>query len=95
MPPVKQTRHRAVDDDDTGGGLPIMLFPSDSESDADTIVEKHAKPSSRAVDRREAGRQDEEHLQQPQEQQIDPWSVEAGKDSQGNALAFDYVAIAK
>jgi hypothetical protein len=30
-----------------------------------------------------------------QEQQIDPWSVDAGKDSQGNALAFDYVAIAK
>jgi hypothetical protein len=29
------------------------------------------------------------------EQQIDPWSVDAGKDSQGNALAFDYVAIAK
>ncbi|KAN0068384.1 hypothetical protein V8E54_013580 [Elaphomyces granulatus] len=29
-----------------------------------------------------------------QEQQIDPWSVDAGKDSQGNALAFDYVAIA-
>jgi hypothetical protein len=30
-----------------------------------------------------------------QEQQIDPWSVHSGKDSQGNALAFDYVAIAK
>ena len=33
--------------------------------------------------------------QQPQEQKIDPWSVDAGKDSQGNALEFDYVAIAK
>lgn len=30
-----------------------------------------------------------------QEQQIDPWSVDAGKDSEGNALAFDYVAMAK
>jgi tryptophanyl-tRNA synthetase len=30
-----------------------------------------------------------------QEQQIDPWSVNAGKDSQGNTLAFDYVAISK
>jgi len=30
-----------------------------------------------------------------QEQQIDPWSVDAGEDSKGNALSFDYVAIAK
>lgn len=30
-----------------------------------------------------------------QEQQIDPWSVDAGQDSQGNALAFDYLAISK
>lgn len=30
-----------------------------------------------------------------QEGHIDPWSVNAGKDSQGNALAFDYVALSK
>lgn len=29
------------------------------------------------------------------EQTIDPWSVDAGQDSEGNALAFDYLAIAK
>jgi len=33
--------------------------------------------------------------QKDQEQQIDPWTVDAGTDSQGNALAFDYVAISK
>jgi len=29
------------------------------------------------------------------EQQIDPWDVQAGQDEQGNALAFDYVAISQ
>lgn len=29
------------------------------------------------------------------EQQIDPWDVQAGRDEQGNALAFDYVAISQ
>ncbi|KAI9699858.1 MAG: hypothetical protein M1820_007033 [Bogoriella megaspora] len=29
------------------------------------------------------------------EQQIDPWSVQAGRDEQGNELAFDYVAISQ
>ena len=29
------------------------------------------------------------------EQDINPWSVDAGEDAEGNALAFDYVAIAK
>jgi len=29
------------------------------------------------------------------EQQIDPWSVQAATDAEGNALAFDYEAISK
>jgi tryptophanyl-tRNA synthetase len=29
------------------------------------------------------------------EQQIDPWDVQAGHDENGNALAFDYVAISQ
>lgn len=29
------------------------------------------------------------------EQQIDPWDVRAARDEQGNALAFDYVAISQ
>ena len=29
------------------------------------------------------------------EQQIDPWSVSAATDEQGNVLAFDYEAISK
>lgn len=29
------------------------------------------------------------------EQEINPWDVQAGQDQEGNALAFDYVAISK
>jgi tryptophanyl-tRNA synthetase len=29
------------------------------------------------------------------EQEINPWDVQAGQDEQGNALAFDYVAISQ
>ena len=29
------------------------------------------------------------------EQEINPWDVQAARDEQGNALAFDYVAISK
>jgi hypothetical protein len=29
------------------------------------------------------------------EQEINPWDVQAGHDQEGNALAFDYVAISK
>lgn len=29
------------------------------------------------------------------EQKIDPWSVTAGTDAEGNELAFDYPAISK
>lgn len=32
---------------------------------------------------------------QATEQQIDPWSVQAATDEQGNVLAFDYEAISK
>jgi hypothetical protein len=28
-------------------------------------------------------------------QHVDPWTVDAGTDAQGNALSFDYVAISK
>lgn len=29
------------------------------------------------------------------EQEINPWDVQAGKDENGNALEFDYVAISR
>ena len=38
---------------------------------------------------------DSESLQKATEQSIDPWSVEAATDEQGNTLEFDYLQISK
>lgn len=40
-------------------------------------------------------KEDEEPKKASTEQEINPWDVQAGHDAQGNALAFDYVAISK
>lgn len=70
-------------------GNPLSLFPSHTNHGRETL----RRPWRAALRRRLS--LTETATTHVTEQQIDPWSVKAATDEQGNALAFDYEAISQ